>query len=226
MAEFHEVLFPPNISYGSSGGARFKTTIFTADSGYEQRNIDWAQPRGEWDVAHSMRDLQGSEQLSSIEELAAFFMARNGRMHGFRFRDPADCTIEDQLLGVGDGATLTFPFIKSYRSYQSESGSDTTFNRKIKKLQWNSVTGVRVGGVLMPPQGYTIDHNAATITFAAAPAAAVLGAGGAVITPAQSVVIGDAVFHHPARFDTDHCDVTADFWNTASWPSIPIIELR
>ena len=45
---FHEVLFPPNISYGSQGGPKFKTTVFTADSGYEQRNIDWSMTRAEY----------------------------------------------------------------------------------------------------------------------------------------------------------------------------------
>ena len=214
MAQFHEVLFPPHISYGSSGGARFKTTLFTADSGYEQRNIDWAQPRGEWDVAHSMRDLHGSEQLTSIEELAAFFMARNGRMHGFRFRDPADHLLIDQQLGTGDGDTTTYAFIKTYRSARPDGSRAKVFKRKIKKIEWGSVTGVRVAGVLLPPQDYEIDYDAATITFASAP------------EPYASVVIGRAVYHHPVRFDTDHCDVTADFWNTASWPSIPIIEIR
>lgn len=227
MAEFHEVLFPPQISYGSSGGPRFKTTIYTADSGYEQRNIDWSQPKGEWDLAHSMRDLVGTEQLVSIEELAAFFMARNGRMHGFRFRDPADCTITDQSIGRGDGATKTFGFLKTYRSVQPESGADYSYVRKIRKLEWGTVGQVTVGGAAVSPLDYVIDHNAATITFITPPPGPVLdGTTGAVITPGAEIVIGEAVFHIPVRFDTDHCDVTADFWNTASWPSIPITELR
>ena len=228
MAEFHEVLFPPHISYGSSGGPRFKTTIFTADSGHEQRNIDWSQVRGEWDVAHSMRDLTGSAQIGSIEELAAFFMARNGRMHGFRFRDPADCILKDQHVGVGDDVTNVFQIVKTYRSYQAESGSDTRFTRKIRKIEWDSVSGVRVGGALLDTSEWSIDYDTGLLTLVTPPAGPVtVGEGDDAVTlPAEDVVIDDAIFHIPARFDTDHCDVTADFWNTASWPSIPIIELR
>lgn len=215
MAEFHEVLFPPHISYGSAGGPRFKTTIFTADSGHEQRNIDWSQARGEWDVAHSMRDLSGDEQLESIEELAAFFMARNGRMHGFRFRDPADCELTDQLIGVGDGETAVFKVVKTYRSDQAESGFTSTFTRPIHKLEWDSVAQVSVNGVIQPPfSGWSASYDTGEIVFTVPP-------------PLDApIVVGEAVFHVPARFDTDHCDVTAEFWNTASWPNIPIIELR
>lgn len=214
MAEFHEVLFPPQISYGSSGGPRFKTTIFTADSGYEQRNIDWSQTRGEWDVAHSMRDLHGSEQLVSIEELAAFFMARNGRMHGFRFRDPGDCSLKGQKIGVGNGTQKTFAITKTYKSFQEQSGSFNTFVRQVRKIEWNTITRCKVDGIDVSAFNFTVDHDNATITFLDAP------------PNGAPIVLSNGIFHIPARFDTDHCDVTADFWNTASWPSIPIIEIR
>lgn len=226
MAEFHEVLFPPHISYGSSGGPRFKTTIYTADSGYEQRNIDWSQTRGEWDVAHSMRDLVGTEQLVSIEELAAFFMARNGRMHGFRFRDPADCLLTDEPIGVGDGTTTVFQITKTYRSGQAESGSDHAFVRRVRKIEWDTLAKVSVGGVLLSPLDWSVDHDTGLVTLATPPAGPVFDEDGEEVTPGESVVIGEGVFHLPARFDTDHCEVTADFWNTASWPSIPIVEIR
>lgn len=214
MAEFHEVLFPPQISYGSSGGPRFKTTIFTADSGHEQRNIDWSQVRGEWDVAHAMRDLVGDEQLVSIEELNAFFMARNGRMHGFRFRDPGDCTLKNERIGTGDGSTRTFAVTKTYKSFQPDSGSYNTYVRKVRKIEWDSIPLMKVGGIDVSAFNYEVDHDNATITFLAAP------------DDGASIVIPRGVFHIPVRFDTDHCDVSADFWNTASWPSIPIIEIR
>ena len=87
MSDFHEILFPPSISYGSSGGPRFKTTLFVTDAGYEQRNIDWQAVRHEYDVAHSMRDFDDSLNLAGIRTLHAFFMARGGRSHGFRFKD-------------------------------------------------------------------------------------------------------------------------------------------
>ena len=48
---FHEVQFPTSISMGAVGGPRFSTTITTLSGGTEQRNINWKQSRGEWDVS-------------------------------------------------------------------------------------------------------------------------------------------------------------------------------
>ena len=42
---FVEVQFPTDISYGSSGGPEYATDIVATNSGYEQRNINWAQAR-------------------------------------------------------------------------------------------------------------------------------------------------------------------------------------
>ncbi len=43
MTAFHEVRFPPDISYGTTGGPAFSTTVFQAASGFEQRNVNWAE---------------------------------------------------------------------------------------------------------------------------------------------------------------------------------------
>ena len=39
---FHEVRFPTRVSYGAIGGPRFSTTVQILNSGFEQRNINWA----------------------------------------------------------------------------------------------------------------------------------------------------------------------------------------
>ena len=55
--------------------------------------------------------------------LTAFFEARRGRLHGFRFRDFADflsCApgvqpgAMDQAIGTGDGGTTEFQLAKTY----------------------------------------------------------------------------------------------------------------
>ena len=37
MTGFHEVQFPPDISYGASGGPGYSTTVVTTVSGHERR---------------------------------------------------------------------------------------------------------------------------------------------------------------------------------------------
>ncbi|UTC29885.1 hypothetical protein BAJUN_02790 [Bajunvirus bajun] len=215
MSDFHEILFPPTISYGSSGGPRFKTTLFTTDAGYEQRNIDWTEVRHEYDVAHAMREFDGTLNVAGIHQLHAFFMARAGRSHGFRFKDWNDHRVDDgQVLGSGDGGTTSFQIIKTYYEKQNENQWESIFDRRITKVDWDSVITVRLDDEIINPMYWTLDYNTGILTFLTAPP---VGA---------SVTIDGVLFHVPVRFDTDYCDVTVEFWNGGSWPSIPLIELR
>jgi Conserved hypothetical protein 2217 (DUF2460) len=77
---FHEVRFPDNIAYGATGGPEFATTVVVTGAGHEQRNVNWAEARGRWDVA------SGLKKQAQIDELIAFFRARRGKAYGFRFK--------------------------------------------------------------------------------------------------------------------------------------------
>ncbi len=101
MSGFHEVQFPPDISYGASGGPGYSTTVVTTVSGHERRNANWAMARGRWNVAH------GLKKREQVAELIAFFRARRGRAYGFRFKDWTDYQAFAQSLGVGDGAATS-----------------------------------------------------------------------------------------------------------------------
>lgn len=206
---FHEVLFPENISYGSSGGPKFNTGIFTASSGYEQRNINWSMIRAEYDVSH------GIKSQAQMDELTAFFYARRGRAYGFRFKDHNDFRLKQQVIAIGDGATTEFPVFKTYRDVSPGSGEIYEYQRRIYKLAWGTVAGVMMGAAVQA-QGvdYEVDYDTGTLIFAVPP-----------LNTAQ-ILIGAAEFHVPVRFDTDHLDATHDFWNTQSWSSIPLIEVR
>jgi uncharacterized protein (TIGR02217 family) len=228
-ATFHEVLFPVSISYGSTGGPLFKTTIFTSDSGYEQRNIDWQNVRCEYDAQ------QGIKTEDQMAELLTFFMARRGRAYGFRYFDWLDNEITDQSLGFGDGTTTTFQLVKAYTNYQPESETTVTYTRTITKPAWDTFSGVMVGGVLkVEGTDFSVDYTTGIITFGVAPqgpldvdgALIPPGATTTVVTPALEVVVGDVQFHVPVRFDTDQLDASQDYFNTQSWPSIKMVEVR
>ena len=110
MSGFREVEFPPDISYGASGGPGYSTTVITTVSGHERRNANWAMARGRWNVAH------GLKKREQVAELIAFFRARRGRVYGFRFKDWTDYDASAQSLGIGDGATTSFQLVKHYAS--------------------------------------------------------------------------------------------------------------
>jgi uncharacterized protein (TIGR02217 family) len=116
---FHEVRFPDNISRGARGGPERRTQIVELASGDEERNASWANSRRRYDVAYGIR------RADDLAAVVAFFEARNGRLHGFRFKDWGDhksClpsgtpSPTDQAIGTGDGTTTAFQLVKRYAS--------------------------------------------------------------------------------------------------------------
>ncbi len=196
---FHEVRFPPDIAYGASGGPAYSTSVVQTASGYEQRNMNWSAARGKWDVS------SGLKNVSQLETLIAFFRARKGKAHGFRFKDWTDYTAESQIIGTGDGATKVFQLIKTY---VSGAGSET---RKITKPVSGSVIVYLDGDQQM--SGVSVDATRGIVTFSEAP-------------EQGTIIDADFEFDVPVRFDVDEMDVSIENFHLHEWSDIPIIEIR
>ncbi len=84
LQSFHEVLFPLAVSFGATGGPERRNEIVTLTSGREHRNARFAHSRRRYDAGTGLRS------LDDLYEVIAFFEARRGSLHGFRFRDPFD----------------------------------------------------------------------------------------------------------------------------------------
>lgn len=199
MQAFHEVQFPPDISYGVTGGPEYSTDVVITGSGYEQRNINWSQARCKYQAAH------GVKNENQMKRLLAFFRARRGKAYGFRFKDWLDYTGTGEIIGVGDGTMTTFQLIKTYTD-----DAGYTEVRKIRKPVAGTVK-VYVDNVRQT----TLSVNVATgaITFTTAPLEGV-------------VITADYEFDVPVRFDTDHCPQSIKEWDLYSWDNIPLLEIR
>ena len=206
MTNFHETLFPLDISLNSEGGPTRRTEIVSLVSGHEERNAQWANSRRSWNAGY------GVKSMADIEKITAFFEARRGRLYGFRFRDPFDfqsapygkgVTPADQQIGVGDGTQIAFDLTKSY-----ENGG-AQYSRRIAKPVAGSVRAA-IDGV--ETSAFTADETTGTITFAVAPSA------GAVISAGY-------LFDCPARFDTDALRINLAAFRAGDIPSIPLIEV-
>ena len=81
---FHEVRLPARLAFGSTGGVERRTEITTLASGFERRSTPWADGRRRYLIGAGLRS------LDDMAALTAFFEARRGRLHGFRFRAFAD----------------------------------------------------------------------------------------------------------------------------------------
>jgi uncharacterized protein (TIGR02217 family) len=199
MSSFAEIQFPPDISYGATGGPIFSTDIVTTFSGHEQRNINWAQARAKYNVA------TGIKSESQWRTLIAFFRARRGRAIGFRFKDWSDYQGVAEPIALGDGVTTAFQLIKIY------SSGDTAIARPISKPVAGSVN-IYVDAVLQE-SGVTVDSTNGVITFDVAPAD-------------EAEITADFEFDVPVRFDTDELDLSIESFDAGRWSGIPLIEIR
>lgn len=208
MSAFHEIRFPDTISRGARGGPERRTQIVTLASGDEERNASWANSRRRYDVSYGIR------RADDLAAVVAFFEARNGRLHGFRFKDWSDhrsgapsqvVSATDQPIGTGDSTKTTFQLVKQYRS------GPQSWTRAITKLVAGSVR-VAVNGAELS-SGWSVDPTTGLVTFSTPPAA------GAIITAGFE-------FDVPVRFDSDTMDVTLDIERLGSITSIPLVEIR
>ena len=196
---FVEVQFPPDISYGSSGGPGYSTDIVITQGGHEQRNINWSQARARYNVAH------GVKTQAQLEALIAFFRARKGRAHGFRFKDWSDFEAAGEVIGIGDNAETEFQLIKNY------SSGGTSEQRSIRKPMSGSVQ-IYLDSALQV-SGWSVDTATGIITFDNAPGTDV-------------VIQADFAFDVPVRFDTDQLSARLEDYGVRSWQDIPLIEVR
>lgn len=205
MAVFHDVLFPKEIAYGAVGGPKFKTTIVTLTSGYEQRNIDWSQTRGEWDVSY------GLKTQSELNVIRNFFMARHGKAYAFRFKDWMDFDMPRQSIGTTNALSKVFQIYKRYQDAAS------FFDRDLTKPVAGTVA-VWVNGVGVTPGNgtgnFAVDLTTGKIT---------LGSGFAT---AGQLVEAQCNFDVPVRFDTDHLATSITEYNVFVWGQIPLVEVR
>lgn len=200
---FHEVRLPARLAFGSTGGIERRTEVVTLASGFERRATPWAHGRRRYLIGAGVRS------LDDVAVLVAFFEARRGRLHGFRFRDFTDfrsCAPSasisplDQRLGEGTGAVVSFQLLKLYGDVE----------RPIRKPVDGSVR-IAVDGV--ETGAFALDPPTGVVTLAEAP-------------PEGAVVTAGFAFDTPVRFDTDRIDVTLEGFEAGRLVAAPLIEIR
>jgi uncharacterized protein (TIGR02217 family) len=105
---FHDVSFPLTLAFGASGGPGRQVDIIELASGREHRNTAQSRLRRRYNA------MTGVKSVEDARTLAAFYEARGGMLHSFRFRDPIDHRAENEILGTGDGVQTDFALKKTY----------------------------------------------------------------------------------------------------------------
>jgi uncharacterized protein (TIGR02217 family) len=208
MSAFHDIRLPLRLARGAVGGPERITEVVPLSNGREMRISAHSASRRRWDLAGAVRS------LDDLALITAFFEARLGRLHAFRFRDPMDfksCapsatpTPLDQAIGTGDGTRTVFQLVKHY------GDAAGAFQRTVRLPVAGSVT-VAVAGVALPAAGYSVDGQSGLVTLAVAPAAGV-------------AVRAGFLFDVPVRFDTDRLDLALDAFEAGRVVSVPLVEV-
>jgi uncharacterized protein (TIGR02217 family) len=194
---FHDVRLPDSVEQGATGGPTFQTSVLHMSSGMEQRNIDWAETRHEWDLAY------GIDDKTTFDAVRQFFFARRGQAHYFRFKDWSDYQLVQELIGIGDAVNRQFQLLRTY-----EATGPAPYLRRITR----PVTGTLLLYVNGVSTGFT-DLGLGLYQFAAAPA------NGALVTATCD-------FDIPMRFNVDKFQLQLDQPNAAAIGSLPVIEVR
>ena len=207
---FHEVRFPPRLSFGSVGGPERMTDIVQISNGFEERATPWRHSRRRYDAGVAMRG------LDDLEELIAFFEARQGQLYAFRWKDWSDyksCrpsetpAFDDVIIGTGDGATTDFRLSKLYQS------GEHSYARPIHKPVDGSVLIGQQGDEFWEGQDYSLDLTTGVVSFVRAPDPDVL-------------VTAGFEFDVPVRFDTSAIRVSVSSFQAGEIPDVPVVEVR
>lgn len=150
MTGFHDILFPIDISRGSRGGPQWSTRVLTTAGGHEARNAEWSHSRGRWNVAFGVRD------AGDLDDLIAFFQARQGRAYSFRFRDPLDHTVTLQALQINPSTGL----VQTAKLYTS---GPATYVRWITLPVAGTITGLPGGASVNTTTGVVTGAPAGTV---------------------------------------------------------------
>jgi len=212
LSSFHDVRFPLGVSFGATGGPERRNEIVSLTSGREKRNARFSQSRRHYDAGTGVRS------LSDLHDVLAFFEARRGSLHAFRFRDPFDmksCRPEeamsaaDQAIGTGDGVKTRFALTKSYG--EGEDAYRRLIARPVAETLRVAVDGVEKAS----PADWSFDFATGEVVFA----------------PGSVPGVGEAVtagyeFDVPVRFDTERIAVSLTAFKAGQIPSIPLIEVQ
>lgn len=208
MDSFHDLRFPTAISFGATGGPERRIEIVAMTSGEERRNLRQSRSRRRFDAGTGLR------ALDDLGEIVAFFEARRGALHAFRFRDPFDHKSSglgdepesmDQEIGIGDGQATSFQLAKIY-------GNGAEAYRRAITLPVAESVRVAMDGFELDASAFSVDARTGSVTLDVAPAAG-------------SVVTAGFLFDIAARFDTDRLEISLSSFKAGQIPSIPIVEV-
>lgn len=101
----------PGLSFPVKRSPTFQSTVHKAVSGVSTRLS--TQPFAIYSYELPFEFLRAADAYAEIQALMSFYVNRQGQALPFHFNDPDDFSIVGQTIGVGDGATKNFGFVRT-----------------------------------------------------------------------------------------------------------------
>lgn len=136
---------PASLGWSVFKSPRMSTIVQEATSGKTVRAALWADPL--WDFKFRWEVLRDSgSSPTALRQLMDWFVSRQGSYDTFLYQDPYDYSITGQLLGYGDGSTLSFQLARPL----APNGLTETIQNP------NVVSAVKVDGSPLSAFAYSI----------------------------------------------------------------------
>ena len=150
---FLDISFPDAIARGATGGPGFLTDVVALGSGGEQRNIRWADGKGNWNISTGIRT------RAQMDDVIAFFRVAMGKAYSWRFKDWTD--YKASAIDMVEVSSTVYQIVKCY------TVGSVSVVRNITKPKSGTVA-ITVSGSPVSP---TIDYLTGLATFGSAPGA-------------------------------------------------------
>jgi uncharacterized protein (TIGR02217 family) len=183
------LIFPalPGLAWSVTKTPTFQTRIQRAASGRELRALDYPYPLWQFALVYDFLRDNPAAGYDELRTLLGFFMLCQGAFGTLLFRDPSDCQVLGQPIGVGDASTTAFQLQRSMGTALPGGG----FLEPI--IAPDVVGAIYCNGITQDPSTYSVDPNTGLVTFGLAPAV------GLIIT-------ADFTYHFRCRFVDDKYD--------------------
>ena len=122
--------------------------------------------------------------FTEFQQLSGLFLACLGSYGEFYYSDPSDNSRAGQVIGSGDGTTVSFPVYYQLAAAVYASAPFTVVGGI------NTLSAVYINGTVQSPSTYSIDATNTAIVFTSAPSAGV-------------TISADFSFYYRCRFSDD-----------------------
>lgn len=152
--------FGEDIERGAEGGhGHFKTTVVVGDGGFDDRNQDWEDAKGRWNVGRAL------EALGKHEVARRLMYKCRGRLHDFLFKDWQDyeATRTGSDLGRLTGSGTAWQLNKVY------GADEPTFEyvRPLYRIRTGTLQIWRNGALQTLTTHYTANLSTGVVTSVA-----------------------------------------------------------